>query len=276
MASITAEGLTDAPHPRAGLSLEDLSVGDSVVSVWRVVDGERSPVRGGRRITVVDSGFLVDYDVPFWRPVTYELEVLSGPGGAVRVTSEAIRVEPDSAWLTDPLDPQSAVPVFGHKDRDGRPYLREGSFAELSYGSEVSLIEIMGGDAPMALSGRVQRARGVPLALTTRSAEQAARLRTLLLSTSQLLFRPIPAHGWDLPGTMFLSAPVKKELPVDVAMGGSLTWWDMTVDTVQAPVLKPLRTAYTWGDVELMFGTWQQKQDAVAGTYLDDLKNPLG
>jgi hypothetical protein len=95
------------------------------------------------------------------------------------------------------------------------------------------------------------------------------------MSTAQLLFRPLPELD-SLPGTMFVSVPTATEVPVDVAEGSYLTWWDLKADTVQAPVLKVLTATFTYGDVALLFATYQQKQDGAAGkTYLDDLKSPL-
>jgi hypothetical protein len=274
MVTISAEAFVDAPCPRAGVTIEGLGVGDSVVSVWRTADGERNPVRGARRATVVDAGFFVDYDAPLGRPVSYEVEVISGPGGPVRVTAADVVVESDTAWLMDPLVPQSAIPVIGG-DGDEGPYLRGEAFAQLEYAADVSLIKVMGSDAPMALFGQVLRAQGVPFSMSTRSAEQNKQLKNLLLSTAQLLYRQPPSFGIDLPGTMFIAVASKRELPVDVGWGGNLTWWEMTADTVAAPVLRVLTATFTYGDVFLLYETYQQKQDASAGTYLDDLKNPL-
>ena len=108
MVAVVVEALVDAPAPRAGVTITDLGVGDSLVSVWRSSDGEREPVRGGRRVTLTDAAFLVDWDAPLGRPVSYEVEVISGPAGASRTASVPVTVDSDSAWVMDPLVPQSA------------------------------------------------------------------------------------------------------------------------------------------------------------------------
>jgi hypothetical protein len=258
-----------------GLTITGLGVGDSVVSVWRTADGERNPVRGARGTTIVDAGFVTDYDAPLGRPVFYEVEVITGPGGASRTLTPTMTVESATGWLMDPLVPQSAVPVVGGEGEDG-PYLRGEALAQLEYAADVSLINIMGSDKPMALFGQRMAARGVPLSLGADLLENNVKLKQLLLSTAQLLFRPLPEFG-DLPGTMFVSIPSAVEIPVDVAEGSYLTWWDLKADTVAAPVLKVLTATFTYGDVALLFATYQQKQDAAAGkTYLDDLKSPFG
>ncbi|MDF9748623.1 hypothetical protein [Arthrobacter sp. ES3-54] len=275
MVAVTVEALVDAPCPRVGVTITGLGVGDSVVSVWRSADGLREPVRGARRVSLVDSTYLIDYDAPLSRPITYEVEVISGPSGADRVTSSSVTVNSDTGWLMDPLVPQSAIPVVGGDGDDG-PYLRGEALAQLEYAADVSLISVMGSDKPMALFGQRMAARGVPLSMGTRSAEQNARLRDLLMSSALVLFRPIPGFGIDLPGSMFVTVPSAVEAPVDVAWGGNLTWWDLKADTVAAPTLKVLTATFTYGDVALLFATYQQKQDAATGTYLDDLKHPLG
>ncbi|AYN55799.1 minor tail protein [Arthrobacter phage Auxilium] len=275
MVAVVAEAFLDGPCPRVGLTITALGVGDSLVSVWRTADGERNPVRGARRITIVDAGFVTDYDAPLGRPVFYEVEVISGPGGPSRTLTPTITVDATTGWLMDPLIPQSAVPVIGDHGDEG-PYLRGEALAQLEYIADVSMIKVMGSDKPMALFGQRMAASGVPLSLGADLLENNVKLKQLLLSTAQLLFRPLPEFG-DLPGTMFVSVPSVTERPVDVAEGSYLTWWDLVADTVQAPVLKVLTATFTYGDVALLFATYQQKQDGAAGkTYLDDLKNPLG
>jgi hypothetical protein len=274
MVAVAVEGLLDAPCPRAGITVTGLGVGDSVVSVWRTADGVRSPVRGARRVIMVDSAFVTDYDAPLGRPVTYEVEVISGPGGASRTLSPQVTIDSPTGWIMDPLIPQSAVPVVAN-DGDGL-YLRAQALTQLEYLADVSLIKVMGSSEPMALFGQRQAATGIDLSMGAETADHNSRLRQLLQSTAQLLFRPIPGFGVDLPGTMFVSVPSAVENPVDQEWGGSLTWWDLKADTVAAPTMKVLTSTYTWGDVALLFGTWQQKQDSAAGTYLDDLKTPLG
>ena len=285
MATVTAEALLDEPCPRAGITIEGLGIGDSIVSVWRTADGERSSVRGARRTVMVDAAFIQDYDAPLERPVTYEVEVISGPTGASRVYADPVTVNSDTGWLMDPLIPQTAMPILGHKGADGQPYLRTPALSELEYAANVSLIDIMGSSAPMAQFGQVMKARGIPLHMSTRSAEQNALLKELLLSTAQFVFRPIPGFGVALPGTMHVSIPVKRELPVDVAMGGSLTVWEMTAGTVTAPVMQVLTATFTYGDVELLYETYLQKENSViaaaaaageAPTYLFDMKHPFG
>lgn len=278
MVAVSVDAFPDfAPCPRVGVTVTGLGVGASVVSVWRTADGERSSVRGERRAAMNDATYIVDYDAPLGRPVTYEVEVISGPAGVSRVTSSAVTVDAADGCIMDPLVPQSAVQVSGGRDGDG-PYLRASALSALEYQADVQVFNIMGSNKPLALFGQRMAERGVDTSMGVRSAEQNARLKKLLTSTGQLLFRPLPSWGeFGLSGTLFLANASVTQLPVDVSWGGELTWWDLKSDVVAAPAIKVLTATFTYGDVQLLISTYGQKQDLMAGkSYLDDLKNPLG
>jgi len=276
MVVVVAEALVDAPAPRVGLTLTGLGVGDSLVSVWRTADGEREPVRGGRRVTLTDAAFLVDWDAPLGRPVSYEVEVITGPAGASRTTSDPVTVDSDSAWVMDPLVPQSAVAIGRRMVPGAGATFAVSALAKLEYVSETQVFKILGSDKPLALFGQRMAAAGVDFSLITESAEQTSRLRKLLASTAQVLVR-VPASWTDaIPGSCFTMIASASEAPFGSG-DDRLSVWSLTGDTVQAPVIRVLTASFSYGDVAILMDTYQQKQDLMAGrTYLDDLKNPLG
>ena len=279
MVAVLAEGFLDAPCPRVGLTITDLGIGDSLLTVWRSADGERNPVSGHRRITANDATFITDYHAPVGRPVTYEIEVITGPGGASRTVSNAVTLETGGVgFIMDPLIPQSAVPVVGKRGTNEDIYLRGAALSSLEYAADVSIFKIMGQRNPMALFGQRMAETGLDTSMGTRSAEQNARLKKLLQSTANLMFRPSPEWGQlELSGSLFLANATARQTPVNVLMGGNLTWWDMQSDVVQAPAIKVLTAIFTYGDVQILMDTYQQKQDLMAGkTYLEDLKSPIG
>lgn len=278
MVAIAAEQLPGDPAPKSGVSVTGLGIGSSLVNVWRIADGKRKPVRGARRVTMNDASFVTDWDVPTNRPVVYEVEVLSGPGGAARASAEALVIESDTSWLMDPFVPQTAIPIVGKRKDNGDVYLRSKALEALEYAADTSLFSIMGDPEPIALFGQRMAEKGMDLSMGTRSAEENTKLKGLLRSTSGFLFRPGPElAGVDLEGALFIANPSTVQIPVDVGYGGEMTWWDFKADTVKAPTLKVLTATFTYGDVKIMFTTYGQKQAAMAGkTYLDDLKNPLG
>lgn len=278
MVAVSVEALTDAPCPRAGITITGLGVGDSVVTVWRLADDTREFVPGYRRGVMNDASYLVDFYCPLGRNVRYEVEVISGPSGASRTTSVTLVLESDSGWLMDPLLPQSALPVVGQRRGDGDIYLRSPALSALEYGADVSLFNVMGSSKPMALFGQRMAESGLDISVGLRSAEQNTRLKKLLRSTSSLHFRPLPEWGdIDLEGSLFLASAMVRQTPVNTLHGGKITWWDLPTDTVQGPAIKVLTATFTYGDVAILMSTYQQKQDLMAGkTYLDDLKNPIG
>ena len=276
MVAVLVEPSLSAPCASAGVTVTGLGVGDSVVTVWRLADGEREPVQGYRRYPMNDAAFVVDWAVPLGRPVSYEVEVLSGPNGAARVTSGPVTVAAAVGYLQDALDPQSAVEIIADH-RDGI-YLRAASLSEFERQADVSIFKVMGSKKPMALIGERMAAQGVDTSVSTRPATDNSRLAALLESSANLLFRPLPEWGdLGLTGAMYLANPSYTRRPVNVSYGGNLTWWDLKSDVVAAPAIRVLTALFTYGDVMMLFGTYQDKLDAMAGkTYLDDLKNPLG
>ncbi|MGH3998394.1 MAG: carbohydrate binding domain-containing protein, partial [Pseudonocardiaceae bacterium] len=69
---------TDAPCDRVEITITDLTPTENTATIWRTSDGKRGAVRGARRITMVTSEVVIDYEVPLGRTVTYELEVTAG------------------------------------------------------------------------------------------------------------------------------------------------------------------------------------------------------
>jgi hypothetical protein len=278
MVAVTAEALMDAPCDRAGITITGLGIGNSVLTLWQIADGIRNEVSGYRRVVMNDATFITDYYCPLGRPVTYEVEVLSGPLGASRTVSAPVTLPSTTGWLMDALVPQTAVPVMGDRRNNGDIYLRGEALASLEYSADISIFKIMGTPKPMALFGERMAEMGLDTSLGTRSAEQNARLKKLLKSTAQLVFRPLPEWGGlDLEGTLHLANAKARQVPVDVLIGGQITWWDLVSDVVSAPAIKVLTATFTYGDVQILMDTYQQKQDLMAGkTYLDDLKNPIG
>jgi len=277
MVAVSVVALTGAPCQRVEVTITGLGVGESVVSVWRTADGVREPVPGSRRAVMNDAAYVVDYYAPLGRPVTYEVEVLSGPSGASRVTSSAVTVESVTGVIMDPLIPESAVQITRRLLPTGEATFAVNALAKLDYVADVSVYKIMGSDKPLALFGQRMAAAGVDFSMITDAAEQNSRMRDLLRSTAQLLVR-VPASWTDaLPGSCFASVATVSEAPVEASVGGALSVWSLTGDVVAAPTIKVLTATFTYGDVEILMDTYAQKQDLMAGkTYLDDLKNPIG
>lgn len=283
-AAVVAEPLWDGSGARAGVTITGLGLTPSTITLWRAYDDQREPVAGERRVVATDATYITDYHAPVGRPVKYEVEVLTGPEGAHRAYAAPVTVDTGGKGVvSDPLVPQSWVPLVGEKDKDS-VYLRSPALQELERKTNSSIFTIMGNDKPMALFGQRLAESGVDTSVATRSAEQNAQLENLLKSTSYLLFRPSPSWGLNLPGVMFILNPSYTQVDVNKMMGGDLTWWNLQSDVVGAPTIRVITATFTWGDVAIMHETWGQKQASIeesaaaAGqspTWLYDLKNPL-
>jgi hypothetical protein len=128
-------------------------------------------------------------------------------------------------------------------------------------------------------------ARGLDTSLGVRSVEQNRKLLALFQSTANLLFRPHPSWGVDLPGVMFLANADAVMQPVTTPFGGDLTWWALKSDVVSAPTIPPITGGTTFGDVAMLYSTFQAKHDSVVAaasaageqpTFLFDMMHPLG
>jgi hypothetical protein len=260
-----------------GITITALGAADSVVSVWRVVGGDRNPVRGARRAVMNDSAYVIDYDAPLGRPIRYEVEIISGPSGVGRFSSAPVTVESDSAWIMDPLIPQSAVPIRRRMSAPGEPVFQVEAMSSFEYQAKISMFDVMGSDRPMALVGQRAAANGINLSLMTDMAEQNTRLRNLFRQAAQLLVRVPPSVTDAIEGSCFVAVATVVENSQKAHTGRDLTKWTVQGDTVAAPAIKVLTALFTYGDINILYSTYQQKQTIMAGkTYLDDLKNPLG
>ncbi|QGH74504.1 minor tail protein [Arthrobacter phage Kuleana] len=282
MAAISVAARTDGPW--ADVTLSGFSAGSHTVIVWRTAAGERVPVRGTRNLEVIDSGLVVDYDVPMGWPATYEVEVLSGPDAGALVPTASLTYESPCGYLHDPLDPTVAVPVWATRAPNGEPVLASGAFAELVRGADVSVHRILGSRHPVAIGGQRAAAAGVDLSVMADAELQNTRLRDMTSNSTVLVARLLP--GWlngAFPPVAYLSVPEVLEQPVTAGrglaqgFGQHLTRWQMVGQIVRPATGAVLVALFTYQDVEDLFDTYEQKQIAAGGgTYLDDMKQPLG
>lgn len=270
-----------APTDRVEVTITDLTPTENVCTLWRTVDGKRKAVRGFQGRAVTSSDFVEDFETALGRTLTYELEVTSGvgAGGPSSTAATTITVDPADAygWIQDPLDPASAVKLYGEVGPNGEPALRDSAIKSLEYAANISIIPILGSPDPVALLGQRLSAAGVSFAMVTEAAQHAANLRRLLLQTPLLLVRPDPAWGAALPGLCYIAPGAAKELPINEAWGGSVIEWELESPLVAAPTMNVVIPLWTYGDVAALWSTYQQAQTALSGkTYLEVRKSPNG
>lgn len=274
-AGIRVEAFTDAPCPRVGITVDGLGAGTSVVTVWRSsAGGKRRPVRGFRRRSVVGADFVVDFEVPLARLVTYELEVHSGAVVPPRVVDQ-VTIASTTGYVQDPLVPDTAVPVE-ELNAAAHPVLGVPSFRNLASGIGMSVTAILGSDEPVALAGQRLAYSGVDFTLLTDAAEASTALRTVLRTAFPVCIRPLPGWG-PLPDVIYLAPPSIVEQPLGPALGGTFTRFVCAGDVVAPPSMSILVPIWSYADVEALWATYADAQAAATSagaTYLDVLKDP--
>lgn len=277
---LTLTALYDAPCDRVEIEVTDLPPSSNTVTIWRTADGKRQAVRGYRRAEIVGSDIFTDYEVPLYRIVTYELEVIDGTGRGAVANSPTVSIEPAGplyGWIQDPLDPTSAVKLYGDLSDGGETTLMDEAIKRLEYAADISIIPILGSPDPVALLGQRMNASAVSFKMSTNAAQQAADLRALLLQAPLVLIRTVPDWGAALPGLCYCAPPVPAELPVNEAWGGNILEWEFVTPLVAAPTMAVVVATWTYGDVEALWDTYQQAQTALSGdSYLQVRRNPAG
>ena len=273
----TLQPLTDAPCPRIGVTIDGLGAGTTTYNLWRTSDGVRKRVRGSRNRTTVESDYIIDYEAPLGRPVTYEVEVVSGTNVLATTYPGTATLTSGTWWIQDPLVPSSAIPLAVNHQNTGIPNLTAAAVKSLEYAADVTIIPILGSPEPVALMGGGRIAGNVDFSMFTRAAEATTTLRNLIKQTPLLLVRTNGVRNDGIPGLAYFASAHPIEQPVTVAFGGTLTEWKLQGDLVAAPSLNILVPIWTYGDVQALWSTYQQAQTALAAKkYLDVLKSPTG
>ncbi|PCN47014.1 hypothetical protein Csp2054_14320 [Curtobacterium sp. 'Ferrero'] len=114
--SFTAPEITvlddDTLGPRVAVSFSTLAGGTQTIVVRRTAAGRTMPVRGGVNLFAVGGAAVLDQEVPFGVPVTYQAEQFSADGVSLGMTDPAtVIVDTTDTWVSQPLNPSLALQV---------------------------------------------------------------------------------------------------------------------------------------------------------------------
>lgn len=265
----------DMSVPAVGVAVDGLSnSGPSRVTVWRMTaGGQRRKVRGWDARQVYGSDYLIDYEAPLGRPITYQLEVNSGSTIPGRLTDTAT-LTVAAGVIQDPLQPLTGVEVSTDDVTFG-PMVTNAAFRKITYDVESTKVTILGGREPVALTGQRMAASGIDFSMATESQEQTDRLRNLLGYASVVLVRPLPEWG-PLPDLIY-TVPSVVEEPIYGEDGAVMTTWRLSGDSVRAPSINILVALWTYDAVKARRTTYSAEQAvATAGglRYLDVQVDP--
>lgn len=241
------------------------------IRLQRACGGEVQIVQGGRNLAAAEVAILTDWAAPLNRPAVYTVLVDGEPQSTATIT-----IHSDVAWLQDPLDPTSALPVESKRIRKGALLLDSKAVSSANYVSEATEIRVMGARYPRYFSGPRSGAKDVQLSMWSDDEPTETTLRLMVAEAPILLFRPLPRHRL-LPPVVYIAGDVAEDQRT-VRLGQDLTHWTVQGNIVQPMGQAPLTGFVTYDQVqELLAGKTYDAVQAVAGStvYLDWRKDPL-
>jgi hypothetical protein len=277
--TVTLTPVLGLPCDKVTVTISDFPATPQTVTIWRTADGERQAVRGYRKIEVVSSDSVDDFEAPMYRVLTYEIEIVSGSAAGAATTNATTTLDPGVpryGWVQDPLDPGSSIKLYGDLVTGGETTLMDEAIKKIDYPADVTLVPILGNNKPVALMSQRMAASGVSFKMGTNSPGQAAALRDILNQAPLTLIRTVPEWGAALPGLCYIAPATPAELPKTEAWGGNIIEWEITSPLVAPPTMAVVVAVWTYGSVT-SWATYQQAQTAFTGkTYLYAKNNPAG
>lgn len=277
-ATITAVRTTDPGAPQVGVTVAGLSTSTaSTVVVDRSWDSGVTwyGVRGGTVAGVLGSVFVRDFACPLNVATLYRATITGGSSEQVTAT---VTVTSSQAWIQDPLNPTTACPLYADMAA-GHILLTLGSFATSTWAQHVDLATVIGASLPAASISVRQRVSAMPMVLMHDVAAEGGALRSLLLSSGQLVVRGLPVSG--------LLDPVAHVAVGDATearfAAGQVSQWTLTARQTRPTTLRVVVPWWTYDQVKTLIqaqvsptATYAQVVTAMpAGkTYTDWLADP--
>lgn len=223
---------------RVRITATELDPADAT-TVYRVVDGAATPVRGGINIYPDAAGALVldDQSAPFGVEVTYRVEQVDATTGTVtEQTSFPVTLTARGPWLS--------LPITGEAVQ-----LTIVDWPEKAYAFRGSVIGVAGRTAPIVV-GDKRLAASSTLTVLTRTKAELLALRDLLASGDVIQIRPVcgaveAEYVAVLDVTETRYKPASK--PTDGGVPAGSDWRRLVVMPVQV-VDEPPRSIPALGD----------------------------
>jgi hypothetical protein len=155
----------DIAGPRVQVEFDELVAGTATVNVYRTADGRTMQVRGGVNLYAVGGASVLDAEVPFGIPVSYQAEQFDTNGLSLGFTdSSVIQVDTTDTWVSQPLSPATAVQV----------QVRTVSTNSLVRPSPGSIVFTEGATVGRVISGQRTGIQGATIVLSVPTAEADA------------------------------------------------------------------------------------------------------
>lgn len=258
---------TDAdPCPRVEVLITTMPGDADTLTIWRSWRGQRTVVRGVNGVEVAGDFLVVDYEVPLGAVVTYTCATADVAGVPSQESSgTAVTVTVDDAWMQDPLDPTTALPVrLTRTSTTAGVELIGDSLMPATYSADGSVSPVVGSPLGIGFGGVRRAASRMPLALIAWSTADATALRTLIAQAYPLCVRT-PADIPQLTGLTYMALGDLLEAPYP---GWTSTLFTSTADSVRGPGSAIVVQERTYDDLLTEAATYDDLLPLYA-TYVD-------
>lgn len=281
---ISLEVLEPDNAPQVGITVSGLDPASSSVISVQVSSDEGTTwegVRGAKQVEVASSAFFRDFVPPLNAPATYRLVVHSG-AVTPEPTEATVTVMSDRAWISDPLNPRSTIPLTWRRTPDALMLLDD-SLNAYTLPQPTDVVTPQGARLPVASIGQRLAPAGMVLHLRAFAAAQGAlvkSLRQLFDTAGSVVIRGLPV-GLGLDPVMHVIADVR-DVPVVGGLLGERRDFVLEAQQVRPTSLKVVVPWWTYADVaalvEQVLGldaTYAAVMAAAPGsTYIDWLRRP--
>lgn len=251
------------PQTRISFDSADLDPATVQVTVLRTVDDVDTTVRSSLRAKAIGGYVVTDWEAPAG-PVSYRAQMVDASGNSLgdsaSVTASLTPLDTDEAWLSDPLDPNSAIKVnvltgleLGQsRPGNGSSYYVGGRFVVLA-------------GVPNLLSS-------LPFAFSTETAQARKDVLSLVQRTNGLILvrtsDPVP-----LPRLLYCWAQDAQPSMYNVDGQFGYAQWSAKLDEQSEMQGPPAVGATPWSLYRAAFPTWADMRAAYS-TWMDAKRNP--
>lgn len=250
--SVTATAVADyvaahRPQPSVDVTVAAIPFNlTNSVTVWRMWNGQREPLRSGRQIRVLGSSLVVtDYEAPFGVATSYQAEcddVLGTPLDSGM--SDNVLLPVTNVWISDPFAPTVACSARLSRD----------SLSTMSYAREGGPLYVVGDPMPVGVVGLRHEAAAIPIKILNFTRSESEAVLAVLRSADPFLMR-CPA-GYPTPPLMYLTTADIVAARYLVTDGSWRTNVSCTAALVSSPLATALINTRTYADVVIEATTY--------------------
>jgi hypothetical protein len=247
-----------AVAPRVQVTFSSLVAGTRTVTIRRTADGRTMDARGGVSLFAVGGASVLDQEVPFGVPASYQAEQFDAAGRSLGMTdAAAIIVDTTDTWVSQPLNPELAL----------RVRVRLASTSTMGWESPGDTVWTQGGSVGRLINGQRSGLKGVSLLLRLLRPEDAeaflAMFGTYDTTYPAVLCIRTPPNV-PLPSVLFFGCRTPKRL---TSGANAFVQYQLDGDEVAPPAPGLIVPTLSRDDIDAAYPT----RDARAAAYTSRL-----